>query len=534
MAYDVAVVGGGHNGLVCAALLARAGKRVVVLEARALVGGFGTTEETVPEAPGFQMNATSIDLVLTNIPPSVIDDLELSRFGLRLIDPDPFYSYLHPDGATIRFWRDHTRTVEEIRRLSRKDALRYDRFVLTMRDFWWTLAPYLQGHPRRVAPRTLGQIVRRAARSRRSLGPAARILLSSPGAVIEEWFEREELRAALACYSVATMSSLDEPGSGVVLSVMAVMHTWGVRRPVGGIGAFTQALAACVRHHGGEIRTASPVAEITTDAGGRTTGVVTAAGELVEAGQVVAALDPHTLLTELVPLGAVPEQVADELRAMSVLRNNISGFKGDVALRQRPVLTGRADNDALLGSVMLLAPSLEYVRRSTNAALRGELSDEIPLWVCTPTVYDRSLLPSGSSGDSLYIYLPAVPYRLGEADDWETEKDKHLDRCLQILEGYAPGVRDSVMGAHATSPQDLARFSPVHKGNLFHVDMTLSQFGPWRPVPSLSGYRTPIPGLWHTGAGAHPLGTLNGWSGRTTAAEVLRSMATERTRRSRP
>jgi beta-carotene ketolase (CrtO type) len=523
MRYDAVVVGGGHNGLVCAAFLAKAGKRVVVLESRDLVGGFCTTEETVPEAPGFKMNATSMDLLLTNIPPSVIDQLDLPRFGLRFIEPDPFYSYLHPDGATIRFWRDHTRTVEEMRRLSRKDALEYDRFVQRMRDLWYTLAPYLQGHPKRVAPRTLGQLVRRGVGARRNLGAAARILLSSPGSVIDECFEREEIRAAMACYAVATMSSLDEPGSAIVLSVMAVMHHWGVRRPVGGTGAFTQALAACVRHHGGEIRTSAPVAEITTGAGGKATGVVTVAGDRIEAAHVVASVDPHTLFNRLVPPAAVPTQVSDELRGMSVLRNNISGYKGDVALRRRPVLAGReADNDALLGSVMLMAPSLEYVRRSTNAALRGELTDEIPLWICTPTVYDRSLVPPGSEGDSLYIYLPAVPYELA-GGDWDVEKDKHLDRCLQIFENYAPGVRDSVIGANATSPQDLAHFSPVHKGNLFHVDMTLSQFGPWRPVPSLAGYRTPIPGLWHTGAGAHPLGTLNGWSGRTTAAEILRT-----------
>ena len=130
MSYDVAIVGGGHNGLVCATFLAKAGKRVVVLEARDIVGGFCTTEETVPEAPGFKMNPTSMDHVVTNIPRSVVDDLDLARFGLRWITPDPFYSYLPPEGPAMRFWRDHHRTVEEIRRLSRRDALRYDRFVV--------------------------------------------------------------------------------------------------------------------------------------------------------------------------------------------------------------------------------------------------------------------------------------------------------------------------------------------------------------------------------------------------------------------
>jgi beta-carotene ketolase (CrtO type) len=521
MSYDIAVIGGGHNGLVCAAYLARAGKRVVVLESRDIVGGFCTTEETVPEAPGFKMNATSMDCVVTNIPPSVVDDLDLARFGLRWIVPDPFYSYLSPSGATIRFWRDHTRTVEEIRKLSRRDALRYDRFTTTMRDFWHTATPYLQGHPKRVAPRTLATLARRGFKARKNLGTAARILLSSPGAVIEEWFEREELKAALGCYSVASMGSLDEPGTGIVLSVMAVMHQWGARRPVGGNGMFTSALADCVRHHGGEIRTATPVTDVVLE-GDRAVGVTTLSGEVVRAGEVVAALDPWTLLNHLVPAAAVPDTVRDELRGMSVLHNNISGFKGDVALTRRPRLARREPDDALLGSVILLAPDIDYVRRSLTATMRGDLAPEIPMWVATPTVYDRSLVPPGNDGDSLYIYLPAVPYELREGD-WAVEKDKHLERCLHILEDYAPGTLESVIGAHATSPQDLGRFSPVHKGNLFHVDMTLSQFGPWRPVPSLAGYRTPVPGLWHTGAGAHPLGTLNGWSGRTTARELLRA-----------
>ncbi len=521
--YDVVVIGGGHNGLTCAAFLAKAGNRVAVLEARGLVGGFCTTEETVPEAPGFRMNATSIDHVVTNIPPSIVGQLQLSRYGLRWLQPDPFYSYLAPDGTSIAFWRDHYRTVEEIRRLSRRDAIAYDRFVTVMRDFWYTAAPYLQGHPKRVALATVAELVRRAARTRRNLGIAARMLLSSPGAVIDEWFEREELKAALACYSVATMASLDEPGSGIVLSVMAVMHHWGVRRPVGGNGAFSEALASCVRAHGGEVRTGSPVREVVLD-GGRATAVVTEAGERFPARAVVAAVDPVTLFDRLLPAQAVPEQVRRELRGMSVLRNNISGFKGDVALAARPRLPRHGREELLLASCMLIAPDVAYVRRATSAALRGELTDEIPLWVITPSILDRSLVPPGSDGDALYIYLPAVPYQLADGRHWTAEKDKHLERCLEIFDGYAPGTRATVIGAHATSPQDLTRFSPVHKGNLFHVDMTLGQFGPWRPTPSLSGYRTPVDGLWHTGAGAHPLGTLNGWSGRTTARALLREL----------
>jgi beta-carotene ketolase (CrtO type) len=520
--YDAIVVGGGHNGLVCAAYLGRAGRRTLVLESRDRVGGFCTSEETVPEAPGFLMNATSIDHVVTNIPPSIVDELDLARHGLRWVAPDPFYSYLHPEGLSIGFWRDTSRTIEEIRRLSRKDAAQYERFVSIMRDFWWTAAPYLQGHPTKVAAATMLELAKRARRTRKHLAAAARMLLGSPGAIIDEWFERDELKAFMATYAVATMSSLDEPGSGIVMSVMAVQHEWGVRRPVGGQSAFSEALAAEVRAQGGEVRVSAPVAEVLV-AGGRTVGVKLVDGEELRAGTVVAAIDPMTLVRKLLPPDAVPEQLGRELRGLSVLRNNISGFKGDVALSTKPSLPKHGREDALLASCMLIAPSLEYVRRSTTAALRGELTDEIPLWVITPTILDRTLVPAGSDAHSLYLYLPAVPYQLAGGMAWDAVKDKHLQRCLDLFEDCAPGTTASVIGATATSPQDLAHFSHVTKGNLFHVDMTLSQFGPWRPTPSLSGYRTPVAGLWHTGAGAHPLGTLNGWSGRTTARTVLKA-----------
>jgi beta-carotene ketolase (CrtO type) len=521
---DVIVVGGGHNGLTCAAYLAKAGKQVLVLESRPIVGGFCTSEETVAEAPGFLMNPTSLDHVLTNVEPSIVDQLGLSRFGLRWVAPDPFYSYLHPDGAVIRFWRDHHRTAAEIRRISPKDAEHYVRFHEAMRDFWLVAAPYLMTHPTRPEARALGRVAWRALPLRKNLRVALRTLLSSPGSVIEQWFESEELKAALACFCVSSMGSLEEPGTGVILSAMAIQHHWGVRRPVGGNSAFSDALAAAVNHYGGEVRTSARVESIMT-IGGSAVGVRLASGEEIRSDQVVGALDPHTLFRRMVDPDLVPEQVDDELRGMSVLRNNISSFRGDVALSTRPRIAGlsAAESDEVFGSVVLLAPSIDYVRRAVNACLQGVLTEEVPFWVAAPSVADRTLVPPESKGDSLYVYAPCVPYELADDVNWDTEKGKHLDRCLGIYDTYAPGLRESVIGVNATSPKDLTRYSDTYKGHLFHVDLSLDQFGPWRPTPSLAGYRTPIEGLWHTGAGAHPLGTLNGWSGRTTARTLLRT-----------
>lgn len=520
-AYDVLLVGGGHNGLTAAAYLAREGRRVLVLERRGSVGGFCASVDNVVEAPGFVMNPYAADHVLTNLPPTVDDELDLAAEGLRWVCPDPFYSYLDPDGGSIVFWRDARRTVADIRRFSPRDAERYERFTTIMTDLWKTAYPYLQGHPKRVRPKVLAHLLANAARRRGNLALAARMMLSSPGAIIEEWFTSPALRAALACWSVATMSALDEPGSGIILSMMAVQHEWGVRRPVGGNQAFSEALASKVRRHDGVVRTSAPVASIDTHAGA-VTGVTLADGQRIAAPTVVCTVDPWTMCHRLLPEGELPEAVYSELAGMSVLRNNISAFKGDIAISHRPPLTRHHRDDAdLLGTVMLLAPDMEYVRRSTTAGLRGELSEEIPVWLAAPSVVDRTLVPPGSPGEALYLFLPAVPYRLNGAE-WADEKDKHLARCLALAEDYLPGLGDAVIGTHATSPADLETESGLHKGHLFHVDMTLGQFGPWRPTPSLSGFRTPVRGLFHSGAGSHPMGTLSGWGGRSVAREVCR------------
>jgi beta-carotene ketolase (CrtO type) len=519
--YDIVVIGGGHNGLAAAAYASRAGRSVLVLETRHILGGFATTEATVPQAPGYLMNPYAADFVLGNIPPTVDDELDLAREGLRWVRPDPFYSYLDPDGGSFAFWRDASRTVSEIRRFSPVDARQYERFTEVLRDLWLTIYPYLQGHPVRVRPAAVAHIVSNLARRRGNLGIAARMMMSSPGAIIEEWFESRQLQAAMANFAVATMCSLDEPGSGIIMSMMALQHQWGVRRPIGGIGAFSQALAACARRHGTEIRTGTAVESIELT-GNRANGVRLVDGSVVTARSVLCTLDPWTMCNRLLPSGALPDSVHRELRGMSVLRNNISAFKGDVAVAAPLSLSRHGRERELLPSVMLMAPSLEYVRRSTNAGLRGELTEEIPLWLAVPSVIDRTLVPEGSPGESLYVFLPAVPHELAGGVEWAGEKDKHLDRCLSIIEDYLPGLSGNIIGAQATSPDDLEKVSGIHKGHLFHADMTMSQFGPWRPVPSLAGYTTPVDGLLHAGAGNHPMGTVCGWSGRSAARLLTR------------
>ena len=523
MTHDVVIIGAGHNGLTCAAYLARAGRRVLVLEEREVVGGFCTTEETIKALPGFRFCPTSMDVSTGNIPPSPFDDLGLEKHGLQWVWPDPFYSYISPDGRSLAFWRDYKKTCGEIARFSTKDAEKYATLTEIFMDVWSVSSPYLMDHPKRPALSTIWKTLARAATRTRNLSRATRLLISAPGPVLDEWFESPILKAAIACYAAGGVVPIDEPLSGLIMSILALHHRWGARRPIGGVGQLTQALAAEVRTHGGEIRAGSRVVEL-TEKDGRVSGVVTNKGDIFPAQQVIGAIDPFTLFQKLMPARLLPRQVDDELRGVGVYRNNFSSFRADVAIdRPLDLIVGRERTREIEASCMLFAPDVAMVRRASTRVFGGEISAETPYWIAAPSALDRSLVPAGSQGEALYVFLPVVPARLGEGKPWSAIQDRVLDDVLDDFGHYAHGFSESVIGKIARSPEDFWQYSNVHRGHLFHVDMSAAQMGPWRPTPSLAGYRSPIPGLWHTGAGAHPFGTLCGWPGRAAAKALLRA-----------
>lgn len=520
--HDAIIIGAGHNGLTCAAYLARAGRRVLVLEERGIVGGFCTTEETIAELPGYRFCPTSLDVSTGNIQPSVFDELGLEKHGLRWLWPDPIYSYVSPAGASLAFWRDYRRTCREIAAFSKKDAENYALLTEMFIEVWKVGAPYLMDHPKRPSLATLWTIASRALTRTRALTRSARLLISAPGPVLDEWFESPVVKAALACYSAGGVVSIDEPLSGLIMSIMALQHQWGMRRPVGGVGEITRALAAEVQINGGEIRTGARVARLTESAG-RVSGVVTEAGDAYVAKHVIGAIDPISLFQKMMPAHLLPPKLEVEMRGIGVYRNNFGSLRADVGIdRPLELIVGTERTREIEASCMLFAPDVAMVRRAANRCFAGTITAETPYWIAAPSAIDRTLVPPGSRGESLYVFLPEVPARLADGAPWSGIRERVLDDVLGDFEQYAPGVGASVIGRAVHSPEDLWQFSNVTQGHLFHVDMSAAQMGPWRPTPSLAGYQSPIAGLWHTGAGAHPFGTLCGWPGRAAAKTFLK------------
>jgi beta-carotene ketolase (CrtO type) len=525
--YDVIVVGAGHNGLTSAAYLAKAGKSVLVLEARDVVGGLAWTME-MPNAPGYKVNPCSVEFLLTGVEPSVDHELELEKYGLRWVYPDTLLTWLGPDGQVMPIWKGRNRLVDEIKRYSHKDARRYEELCDAITTTLKTALPYLQGHPTRVRPAVLAETLVKAAKGRKDIARGARAMLSSIEQVCEEYFDRDEIKVPVATYSLASFAPTWEPGTGLHLALIAGLHEWGVRHPVGGTGAFTQALARCVEAHGGTILTNAKVKEILTEKG-RARGVTLEDGRTFSSSEVIAATDPITLVTKLLDPDVVPEDTRDEVRALQNLHSNIYLFKVDCALDRRltfPKYDKGRGPEAL--SAITICPDMDYLNRSAHAAINGEFTPEIPIQHITSSIYDRTLVPEGSDGDTLYFYAFNTPRKLSGGRSWEDEKDAYVKLMMENFAQYTPDLGDAIIDTHLTSPDDFESRYHIARGNYEHIDCSLAQMGPNRPTPSLAGWKTPIDGLWHTGAGSFPMAFLSGWPGRGTAREVLRPSVKER------
>jgi beta-carotene ketolase (CrtO type) len=256
---------------------------------------------------------------------------------------------------------------------------------------------------------------------------------------------------------------------------------------------------------------------------GRAIGVVMADGELIAAKNVIGALDPKTLMERLLPAQNLPAKVKGELAGLTVFGANIGSARVDFLTQRKPsMVIGSERADVMLPTSMLIGPgTLQATQDYVAGCAAGFLGEEIPIWAASPSMLDRSLTPEGEQ-QTFYVYVPAVPLKLAGGERWADRRDELGEKVLRMMETVMPDLAGLILARSVRTPEDLQTVSGLERGCMYHADMSLAQMGPWRPTPSLAGYKTPVPGLFHTGAGAHPMGSVNGISGKLAAATVLR------------
>src|SRR5438105_2869719 len=514
--YDIIVVGAGHNGLVTAAYLARAGRRVLVLERRDVVGGACVTEELWP---GFKVSTAAY--VNSLLRPEIIRDLELARHGFELLPRSPSSFTPFPDGRFLLMGPDKELTRQQVAKFSTRDAEalpRYEAMLERVADFIEPTLLETPPNPWSFGPKNLAHLARlgwRFLKLGRDGPGAIEILTGAARPILDRWFESEELKIALATDAIiGAMASPSMPGTAYVLfhHVMGecngVRGMWGYVR--GGMGGITQALASAARAHGAEIRVNSPVAKIVTRRG-RVKGVALEDGAEFQAKQVASNADAHVTFLQLLEARDLPDEFVAAVRGIDYTS---ASLKINVALSELPDFkavkgSGLPPNGHLRGTIHL-APTLDYMERA---------SDD-PILECTiPSVVDTTVAPAGKHVMSFFVQY--APYQLRNGG-WDEVKDRFADRCFDILNEYAPNFKRSVIDRQVLSPLDLERRFGLTGGNIFQGAMTLPQLFFLRPLPGYADYRAPIKGLYLCGSATHPGGGVMGACGYNAAREILR------------
>jgi phytoene dehydrogenase-like protein len=524
--YDVIVVGAGHNGLTTACYLAKAGYKVLVLERRNIIGGAVVTETDI--FPGFRIDTCSSYHVVIHGTP-VVQDLELEKFGLEYIDIDPWAFAPFPNGNHIIFYRDVAKTAESIAKFSPEDAEAYRRFMKQWMPFNQAVmeifcqppslksfvSPFIGNKTKAlpVRPDKLALVLRDS-------------LVSSYGKLIERNFKSPEVRAALAWLGAQSGPGPNEPATGELMAMQqSLYHLLGVKRPRGGSGMLSQALGRCLEAHGGEIRTNAEVKQFIVE-GDTIKGVELITGDKFFAPVVVSNAHVKTTMLKMLPSSALKPVVRKQVEKIKVVngfgmtvRTAVDNLPNYTALPAETV-NGKVQANLAHNGMQLLCPSMEYLNQTYLDAAWGLPPRKPAVIAMTPSVIDHTLAPAGKH--VLFIWAQTHPYKLSNGENWDDISEREAQKCLQVVEDFAPGFLEGVLGRYTKTPLDLERINGLVWGNLMHVDMILSQMFIFRPTLSLSRYSTPVKGLYLTGASTHPGGGVSGAAGYNAAQIILK------------
>ncbi len=510
--FDVAIVGGGHNGLVAAGYLAKAGAHVVVLEKRPIVGGACVTEEPWP---GFRINTFAY--VCGLVRPQIVEDLNLGAFGYDPILYDPQYFAPFPRGRSLTMWLDLEKTLKEIAKFSKKDANAYPKYVAFWDEVIELIEPTLMAPPVPIAD-LFGMFP----------GPEAErllreLFLMSAKDFLDEWFEAEELKAVLSAQAIiGTFLGPRSPGTAYVLGHHSIgvldghKEVWGYAK--GGMGRVTEAMAQAAAHFGATIRTNAGVKRILVK-DGAVQGVETAKGETIQARAVASGIDAKQTFLKLVSEDAVEPSFREDVKK---IRSAGAALKFNAALDGLPSYRAKpgAPKPHHQASVDII-PSMDYVERAYDEAKYGAFSSHPFIESVFQSAADPTVAPPGKH--TMTCFVQYAPTELSRTT-WDRFKPKAAETILDTIEEYAPNIRKVVKRWQIMSPVDIERIVGLTGGNIFQGDITPDQIFSFRPVPGWSGYRMPVRGLYLCGSAAHPGGGVVGAAGYNAANVILEDL----------
>lgn len=524
MARDVVIIGGGHNGLVTAFYLAKAGYRPLVLERRAQPGGAAVTEEF---SPGFR--CSTLAHTAGPIRPDIVRDMQLEQHGLKLITPEVGVTALSPDGRALTLYNDARKAAQEIAKFSQKDAAKYPEFQESLGKMGKVIGDALLLPPPDIDNPSTGDLwgMLQTGRSIRKLGKKDmfRLLRWGPMAVadlVSEFFETELLRATIAARGIfGTFLGPWSAGSSLVLLIRAAgdNHPAGSSYfAAGGTGAITQAMAAAAQRAGVEIRTDAEVKEVRVK-DGVATGVVLASGEEIATKAVISNADPKRTLLKLVdPTYLAP----DFVQKLQNYRTPGTVAKLNFALYGLPDFRAlKGSTNGALSSRIHIGPEIDYLERAFDESKYGNYSQQPYLEVTIPTLTDPSLAPGGKHVMS--VYMQYAPFKL-KGTDWESQRSNLGETVVKTLAQYAPDLPNLILDGQIITPKDLEETYGLTGGHIFHGELSLDQFFTMRPLLDWARYRTPIKNLFLCGSGTHPGAGLTGGSGANAAREILKDL----------
>ncbi|HEX6231085.1 MAG TPA: NAD(P)/FAD-dependent oxidoreductase [Actinomycetota bacterium] len=519
---DVVIIGGGHNGLACAAYLAKAGLDVLVLEKRDVLGGAAATEEPWP---GYRVSSASY--VVSLMPPRIVRELDLKRFGYEVSIVTPDYFVPFPDGTSLTLWGEATRDAEAIARFNQADAEAYvafdryfDRVAGLLKDLLFVVPPNLNI---RELPKWAATAGRFRKWSGRDVHEVVRLFTMSAADFLDEWFEDERVKGALATQAIiGAWCGPMTPGSAYVLmhhwigEIDGHAGAWGWVK--GGMGGVSSAMARSAKAAGAEIRTDAEVDRIAINASGRAVGVALLDGTLVRAQRVVSSAHPVTTFLSLVGEERLPEDVIGDVRRY---RTRSGSVKVNVALSELPAFAGWDQDGDLHRGLVAVSPSVEYLERAWDDAKYGRMSEHPYVEVVFPTAHEpEGLTPEGKH--LMLAFSQYGPYELCEGSWDEGGREEYAGRMLKALGEHAPRLEGAVEQIEVLTPRDIEERFGLIGGNIMQGELTPDQMFGFRPIPGYGDYRSPVAGMYLCGSGTHPGGGVMGVPGRNAASVVLR------------